>query len=114
MPKLTTAQWLGITISTASVLAVAPDQQMIDLFGKFLAVKIQAGSALLTLILGGWVAVITGQGSMAQQILSGGGAKIVVDQNAPKALAQMAMSPDDNNVEPAPGQEAAVAAVAKS
>ena len=117
MKNLTTAQWLGIAIATVSVLAVAPDQQMYDLFGKAIAVKVQAASGLLTLILGGVVAAITGQSGpaqMAQQLLDKGGAKLVVDASAPKDLAKLAMSPENNGVEAAPGHEAAVAAKAKS
>lgn len=115
--KLTAAQWLGIAIATVSVLAVAPDQQMIDLFGKTIAVKVQAGSGLLTLILGGIVAAVSGQSGpaqMAQQLLQKPGTKLVVGADAPKELAKLAMAPEDNGVEAAPGQEAAVAAKAKT
>lgn len=108
-------QWIGIIIATASVLAVAPTEQVVTLFGVFLAAKVQAAASLLTLILGSVIAAINNPASMIQQVKDlPGVANIQINRDAPKSIAQASLDPDEGKIEPAPGQTAAVQAVAKS
>ena len=83
-------QWIGIIIATASVLAVAPTEQVVTLFGVFLATKVQAAASLLTLILGSVIAAINNPASMIQQVKADlpGIANIQINRDAPKSIAQ--------------------------
>lgn len=108
-------QWIGIIIATASVLAVAPTEQVVTLFGVFLAAKVQAAASLLTLILGSVIAAINNPASLIQQVKDMPGiANIQINRDAPKSIAQASLDPNEPKLEPAPGETGAVTTTAKS
>lgn len=104
-------QWLGITVIVIAALLVSKDQ-LATLFNADIATKIVAACAILNLVVGGAITVITGQTGMASQLQSLPGVQLQIDKTADPSLAKLAVSPAFDNIAPAPGQEAAVAQVA--
>lgn len=104
-------QWLGIAIVIVSALSIST-ANLTDIFGAGVAKVIVSACSMLTTIFGGIVTVITGQTGMAQQLGNLTGVKVQVDATADPSLAKLAVSPDNNGIEPAPGQGADVAKVA--
>lgn len=97
--NLTSSQIIALLISTFSVLGGA-SAQLTELFGKSMAADITSACALLTAILGGWIAVLTGQGAVVRQVQSMPGvSKIVVNSQANDALAAVAADPANVKVE---------------
>lgn len=103
-------QYIGLAIIVVGALAVSSDQ-LNTLFGTKVSSMIIAACAILNLILGGVITLITGQTGMASQLGNLKGVDVVINKNADQSLAKLALDPD-SSVSVAPGQEAAVAKVA--
>lgn len=103
-------QWLGIVVIVIAALLVSKDQ-LATLFNTDIATKIVAACAILNLIVGGAITVITGPTGMASQLGNLKGVNVVVNKDADPSLAKLAIDPA-SSVSVAPGQEAAVAKVA--
>ena len=98
--NLTPAQTIALTISTLSVLAGA-SAQLTTLFGQIVAQDITTGCSLLAAILGGWIAVVTGQASQIANVAAMPGVtRISVNENAGVTLAAAAVDPAQQKVGP--------------
>ena len=114
--NLTPAQIIALSISTLSVLGGAT-AQLTTLFGQAVANDITTTCALLAAILGGWIAVLTGQASIVKQVAAMPGVdKITVNTQANQTLATLAVSNDASaaKVEASPAAEAAVTKTASA
>lgn len=108
-------QWIGIIVTTASGLALAPTEQLVTLFGAVFAAKVQAAGSIVTFMLGGVIAAINNPASLIQQVKDMPGiANIQINRDAPKSIAQASLDPNEPKLEPAPGETGAVTTTAKS
>lgn len=106
--NLTPTQVVALVISTLSVLAGAT-AQLTTLFGQTTAQGITTACALGSAILGGWIAVLTGQGNLVRQVAAMPGVeRISVNALANQTLAQVAVDPAQGKVEATASAEAAV------
>lgn len=95
-------QILALIITTLSVLG-ASTAQLTDLFGPTLAKTILSASSLLTGILSGWMAIVTGQTGMVKDVSNITGVEpIKINKEANAALARVALDPAVNNVDVVP------------
>lgn len=95
-------QIVAITIAVLGVLA-ASTVQLTDLFGPMAAKTVISVATLLTSVLSAILAAITGQGSMVRGVQDMPGVeKIVVNSEANKTLAQLAVDPQQPKIEAAP------------
>lgn len=91
--NLTPAQIIALVISTLGVLAGA-SAQLTTLFGQNVAGLIVTSSSLLSAVLAGWIAVLTGQASITKQVAAMPGVeRVVVNENANPVLASVATDP---------------------
>jgi hypothetical protein len=96
--NLTVAQALALATSTLSILAGASAQFTV-IFGAANANTITTMCSLLAALLGGWIAVLSGQGAIVKQVAAMPGVdSIVVNTKASPALATLAIDPDQPKV----------------
>ena len=107
-------QILGILIAVAGVLA-ASSAQLTDIFGVTAAKTIVSVCSLLSTVLGSVLAMITGQGGLVKQVQDMPGIeKILVNAQANKTLASIAVDDAATKIEATPLAEAAVQRTAKN
>ncbi len=96
--NLTPAQIIALSISTLSVLAGAT-AQLTTLFGQMVAQDITTACSLIAAILGGWIAVLTGQTAVVKQVAALPGVeRISVNAQANPTLAAVATDPGQAKV----------------
>lgn len=115
---MNTAQKLALTIGILGFVATG-GTQLTDIFAPFgsmapLIVKeIVSLAGFVSGVLGIVLTFTTGQGSQVAAVQSMPGVeKIVVNKDANATLAAMAVAPENNKIEAAPGAQSAVAATA--
>lgn len=114
MLGITRNQWIAIALLVLSV-NMGATSQFTDLFGAGVAKTIVSISSLGSSILAGIQIILGGQSQQVQDVRAMPGVeKIEVNEQANKALATLAVSPDDNKVTIKPGDAQAVAATAKA
>lgn len=106
-------QIIAIAIAVLSVLA-ASTAQLTDLFGAGVAKTVVSGVTLINGCMASVLAVVTSQGSQARDVLDMKGVeRILVNKDANKTLAALAMDPLQDKIAPTPEAVTAVAATAK-
>lgn len=112
LKNLTLVQWILIVIGLNS-LFIASTPQLAVLFGEHAVPYIVALATLGNGALSVVGTVVGGIGTQALNVTAAG-ASIAVGPRASPALAVLAMDPKQNNIDAAPGERAAVAAIAKT
>lgn len=114
--NLNRTQIILIVIAVLSILgAGSATAQLTEIFGSMIATKIVAGCSLLTAIMSGGLAAITGQGALVQQVQDMPGVdKVILNKNANATLATLAVSDANPKIEAAPEAQIAVEATAKA
>src|SRR5690242_4223769 len=106
-------QILALIIATLSVLG-ASTAQLTDLFGPALAKTIISASSLLTGILSGWMAIVTGQAGMVKDVSNITGVETIkINKEANPTLARVALDPAVNNVDVVPADRESLTQTAK-
>lgn len=114
MSNLTFNQKIAIVLVILSVLTTST-VQMTELFGAPTAKLIATASGMLSTLMSGVLAVVTGQASLVKDVQAMPGVeKIVVNSQANKTLASVAVDPSNAKVEALPEAQRAVEATAKS
>lgn len=114
MGSLTRAQWFGLIIVGLSVMGGGANQLTV-LFGQVATTYILAATTLLTGFVGGAMTILGGQGSQVEAVRAMPGVeKILVNEDANATLATLAVSQDDNKIEPTPAAKDAVEATARA
>lgn len=114
MKNLTTTQIFAIILVVLGVLGTST-AQLTDLVGAHDTKLIVSASSLLTSILSGILAMITGQSSQLAAVQAMPGVeKITVNSQANATVASMAVDPLNDKIEPIPQAAAAVEATAKA
>lgn len=107
-------QIIGIMIIVVGVLGTST-AQLTDVFGPQAAKVVVSLSSMLSAMLGGIITLVTGQGSVLQQVQAMPGVdKIVVNARANSTLASLAVDPQQDKIEAAPGADRALQATASS
>jgi len=107
-------QVLSIILIVLSVL-VASTSQLTDLVGPGMTKTVVSIASLLSAILNGVMAVITGQSSQVKAVLAMPGLdKMVINKNAGAMLATLAVDPAQDKIEASPEASAAVQATARA
>lgn len=112
--NLTTGQWLAILVGVLSALAGAT-AQLTPVFGATAAnLAVSVANLAMTVLVTPVLFVITGQSGQLRAVGAMPGVdKIVVNKDANKDLATMAVAQEGNKVEASPEAKDAVAATAK-
>lgn len=96
--NLTPSQILALTISTLSVLGGA-SAQLTTLFGQGNASIITTACALVSGILGGWIAVLSGQANIVKQVAAMPGVdRVAINTAANQTLAAVAVDPQQPKI----------------
>lgn len=113
IPNLNGKQIISIIGAVLSVLMISTSQ-LTDLFGAGTAKTVVSVSGLVNLILQSIMTALTSQGQTFLDTKAMPGVEnIQINAQANKALATLAVSPEDNKVSIKPGDAQAVAATAK-
>lgn len=112
--NITGKQWLAIALAVLAVLA-ASTAQLTELFGASAAKHVVSAANLLMGIMSGVLAALTGQANLVRDVQAMPGVeKIVVNAEANKTLASLAVDPVNDKIEPQAGLESAVRHAAES
>lgn len=91
-------QMLAIIITTLSVLAIS-SANLTELFGSQAAKLITSGANLMTAIFGGWMTIISGQGTLVAEVSNMKGVEpIKINAQANPTLAALATDPNQSNI----------------
>lgn len=103
--NVTNKQWLAIGMVILGALT-ASTAQLTDIFGPTNAKYIISVAGLCNTILGGVMAIISGQASLVRDVQAMPGVeKILVNSQANQTLAQVAVDEANQKVEPLPQAE---------
>lgn len=105
-------QILGGLVVVLGALMVST-AQLQDIFGPAVAKSIVSLASILNMICGGWLTILTNQANTVASASDVKGVEVTVSKDAPQAVAALAMSETQQSISPVPGQEQAVADVAK-
>lgn len=105
-------QILGGIVVVLSVLMIST-AQLTDIFGPAVAKSIVSLASILNGICGGWLTILTNQANTVAAAATTKGVEVQVSKDAPPAVAALAVNENQQSISPAPGQEQAVADVAK-
>ncbi len=114
MLNLNGKQVMAIAGAVLSALVVST-AQLTDLFGPGVAKTVVSAAGMVNLVLQSITAAITGQAQQVKDVLAMPGAeKLIINDNANKTLAALAMDQNVDKIGPARGQEAAIQATAQA